>query len=58
MFTRNSGGDTLNLDGMQRSERFKCNFAIGFQGKSLTNKAYRSTKSMEDEVQQFDDYLP
>ena len=30
--------------------KFRCNFAIGFQGKSLTNKAYRSTKSLEDEI--------
>ena len=38
--------------------KFRCNFAIGFQGKSLTNKAYRSTKSLEDEISQLEDFLP
>ena len=32
------------------SEKFRCSFAIGFQGKSLTNKAYRSTRAVEDEL--------
>lgn len=36
-----AGGDLMT--------KLRCNFAIGFQGKSLTNKAYRSTKTDDDD---------
>jgi hypothetical protein len=31
------------------ASKLRCNFAIGFQGKSLTNKAYRSTKTDDED---------
>ena len=53
---RNPEASRLMAD--DANTKFRCNFAIGFQGKSLTNKAYRSTKSLEDEISQLEDFLP
>lgn len=38
--------------------RFRIGVAIGYQGKSMTNKAFRATKLMEDEVEQMEKFLP